>query len=193
MFVSFSVKAVHLEAVSDLTNGAFIVTLRCFVAHRGYPTLIWSDNRTNFVEANHEIKEFYDYLKQQQVNGIISEFCSSHSIEWRFILEHGSNFGGLWETAVKSAKTHLRHIVGNVKLSFEELTTMLTQIEACLNSRPLVYTDSLDEDGIEILTTGHFLIGQSMCSLADPAFSYRSLSLLKHWDLCQNLVHHFWM
>ena len=65
-------------------------------------------------------------------------------------------------------------------------------MEACLNSRPLVYTDSPDEDSIEILTPGHFLIGQSMCSLPDPAFSYHSVSLLKHWGLCQNLVWHFW-
>ena len=109
---------------------------------RGYPTLIWSDNGTNFVGANREIKESYCYLKQQQVNGTISEFCSSHSIEWHFILEHGPNFGGLWKAPVKSAKIHLRRIVGDVKLSFEELTTVLTQIEACLNSRPLVYTNS---------------------------------------------------
>ena len=142
VFVSLSVKAVHLEAVSNLTSESFIATLRRFVAHRGYPTLIWSDNGTNFVGANREIKESYGYLKQQQVNGTISEFCSSHSIEWHFILEHGPNFGGLWKVALKSAKIHLRRIVGDVKLSFEELTTLLTQIEACLNSRPLVYTNS---------------------------------------------------
>ena len=168
--------------MSDLTSEAFIVTLRRFVAHRGYPTFIWSDNGTNFVGANHEIKELYNYLKQQQVNGMISEFCSSHSNEWRFIPEHGPNFGEMWEAVVKSDKMNLRCIVGDVKLSFEELTTVLTQIEACLNSRPLVYTNSPDEDGIEILTPGHFLFGQSMCSLPDPAFSYHSLFPLNgHW------------
>ena len=140
----------------------------------------------NFVGANHEIKEFHEFLKQQQSK---SNFCSSHNIEWCFIPEHGPNFGGLWEAAIKSTKTHLRRIIGDVKLSFEEFTTVLTQVEACLKSRPLVYTDSPDEDSIEILTPGHFLIGQSMCSLPDPAFSYRSVSLLKH---CQNLVQHFW-
>ena len=56
----------------------------------------------------------------------------------------------------------------------------------------MVYSNSPDDDGIEILTPGHFLIGQSMCSLPDPAFSYHSISLLKRWDLCQNLTHHFW-
>ena len=52
VFVSLSVKAVHLEAVSDLTSEAFLATLRRFIAHRGYPSLIWSDNGTNFVGAN---------------------------------------------------------------------------------------------------------------------------------------------
>ena len=52
----------------------------------------------------------------------------------RFIPEHGPNFGGLWEAAVKSTKTHLKRVIGDVKLSFKELTTILTQIEACLNS-----------------------------------------------------------
>ena len=174
VFVSLSVKAVHLEAVSDLTSEAFIATLRRFIARRGYPTLIWSDNGTNFVGANREIKEFHEFLKKQQTNGVISEFCSTSNVEWRFIPEHGPNFGGLWEVAVKSTKTHLRRIVGDVKLSFEEFTTVLAQIEACLNSRPLVYTNSPDDDGIEILTPGHFLIGQSMTLLPDSAVSYRS-------------------
>ena len=56
VFVSLSFKAVHLEAVSDLTSEAFIATLRPFIARRGYPTLIWNDNGTNFVGANREIK-----------------------------------------------------------------------------------------------------------------------------------------
>ena len=88
----------------------------------------------NFVGANRKIKEFHEFFKQQQSKGIISDFCSYHNIEWRFIPEHGPNFGGLWEAAIKSPKTHLRRIIGDVKLSFEEFTTVLTQVEACLNS-----------------------------------------------------------
>ena len=40
VFVSLSVKAVHLEAVSDLTTDAFVATLRHFIACRGKPSLI---------------------------------------------------------------------------------------------------------------------------------------------------------
>ena len=58
VFVS---KAVHLEAVSDLTSEAFIAALQCFIARRGHPSLIWSDG-TNFVGANRQLKKLYDFL-----------------------------------------------------------------------------------------------------------------------------------
>ena len=191
IFVSLSVKAVHLELVSDLTSEAFIACLRRFVARRGKPSLIWSDHGTNFVGADRELKEFVDFLEHQKTQGNISKFCSTQSIEWRFIPEHAPHFGGLWEAAVKSMKTHLKRIVSNVKLTFEEFATILSQIEACLNSRPLVPL-SCDDDGVDALTPGHFLTGRPLKSLPDPAFSYRSVSLLRRWHLCQNLVRHFW-
>ena len=81
----------------------------------------------------------------------MSEFCSSHDIQWKYIPEK-SHFGGIWESAVKSAKT----VVSPVKLTFEEFTTMLTQIKACLNIRPLTPVNLPDDDGIAALTPGHF-------------------------------------
>ena len=192
VFVSLAVKAVHLEAVSDLTTEAFIATLRRVIARRGHPSLIWSDNGTNFVGANRELKELYEFLVQQKTEGTISEFCTTRNIKWQFIPERSPHFGGLWEAAVKSTKMHLRRIVGDVKLTYEELKTVLTQVEACLNSRPLIPVNSPDDDGIEILTPGHFLIGRALCALPDPSFSYRTMSLLRRWHLCQNLVCHFW-
>ena len=88
-------------------------------------------------------------------------------------------------------KIHLRRVVSTHKLTFEEFTTILTQIESCLNSRPLVPLQC-DEDGIEALTPGHFLTGELPESIPDPAFSNRTLSLLWCWYLCQALVRHFW-
>ncbi len=88
-------------------------------------------------------------------------------------------------------KYHLKRVTANVKLTFEEFSTVITQIEACLNSRPLVAL-SCNDDGLEALTPGHFLIGRPLESLPDPSFSYRKLSLLHRWHLCQNLVRHFW-
>lgn len=171
VFVSLTVKAVHLETVSDLTTEAFLALLRRFVARRGKPSLILSDHGTNFVGAARELKDLADFLSLQNTQGGISDFCSCQHIAWDFLPEHAPHFGGIWEAAVKSLKTHLRRVTGNIRFTFEELTTLLTQIEACLNSRPLVPLPS-DDDGIEVLTPGHFLIARPIESLPDGALSY---------------------
>ena len=93
---------------------------------------------------------------------------------------------------MKSFKTHLTRIVGNSKLDFEEMSTVLAQIEACLNSRPLSAIPHNNDDGIEMLTPGHFLIGRPLQALPDPAKSFQKQSLLRRWYLCQSLVRHFW-
>ena len=192
VFVSLNVKAVHLELVSSLTSEGFISCLRRFISRRGYPALMWSDHGTNFIGSNREIKELIDELKTQRTQTVISEFRSLNHIEWKFIPEHSPHFGGLWEAAVKSFKIHLKRVIGEVKLTFEEMYTVLTQIEACLNSRPLVPINNPDDEGLEVLTPGHFLIGRPLMALPDTFQSYPSMSLIRRWHLCQTLVNHFW-
>ena len=70
------------------------------------------------------------------------------------------------------------------------MVNVLNEIESCLNSRPLIALSS-HNDGIEMLTPGHFLITMPLETFSDPASSYHSLTLLHHWDLCQALVRHF--
>ena len=191
VFVSMSVKAVHLEVVSDLTSEVFIACLRRFISRRGKPTMIWSDHGKNFVGANRELKEFADFLEHLKTQKTVSEFCTTQCIQWKFIPPHAPHFGGLWEAAVKSVKRHLRRVVGNVKLTFEEMVTVLTQIEACLNSRPITLLSSTSE--CEALTPGHFLVGRPLEALPDPPQSFsQPMSLLRRWYLCQALVRHVW-
>ena len=137
LFVSLSIKAVHLELASDLITDTFIATFRRFIARRGKPSLIWSDHGTNFLGAARELKEFITFFQNQKTQGVISEFCAMQNITWRFIPECTPHFGGLWEATVKSVKTHLKHVIGKTKLNFDEFSTVLTEVEACLNSRPL--------------------------------------------------------
>lgn len=97
--------------------------------------------------------------------------------------EHAPHFGRLWEAAVKS----LKNACGcKCKLTFEECSILLTQIEACVNSRPIVPLPQ-DDDGVEAFTPGHFLIGRPLEALPDPAFSYHNISLLLRWHLCQSV------
>ena len=192
LFVSLAVKAVHIELVLDLTTQAFIAALRRFTVRRGYPSLIWSDHGRNFVDVSRELKKLYEFLQKESTNGAILQFCATKNIEWSFIPERSPHFDGLWESAVKSAKYHLKRVVKDTKLTFEEMTTFLVQVEACLNSRPLVALNSPDDDGIEALKSGHFLIGQPLYALPDHSFSNPTISFVKRWNLCQQLTHHFW-
>ena len=117
IFVALSVKAVYLEAVSDLSSDAFLACLRRFMGRCGLPSTIWSDNGSNFVGAKREFSELKQFFSDQQISGEISEYCTTENIEWKIIPEHGPHFGGLWESAVCSMKTHLGQIIGNVKLT----------------------------------------------------------------------------
>ena len=192
IFVSFSVKAVHIEPVSDLTTESFIATLRRFIARRGKPTIIWSDHGTNFVGAARELKELYEFLKDNDHQEAITNYCSLQNIRWKFTPEHAPHFGGLWEAAVKSFKGHFRKIVGEVRLTFEELSTVACQIEACMNSRPLTQLPE-PSDGLEVLTPGHFLIGRPIEALPEaPVQDLKAIPVLRRWQLCQALVSHWW-
>ncbi len=93
------------------------------------------------------------------------------------------HFGGLWEASIKSTKFHPRRVIGDKKLTFEELSTVLCQVECCLNSRPLVPLHSHAEDGIDIWTPGHFLVGRHMQALPEFNFTQQKIPLLRR---CHN-------
>ena len=115
-----------MELVTDLTTEAFIACLRRFISRRGKPSLLWSDNGTNYVGAHKELEEIQKFLEIKMTQWNISQFCSSQRIEWKFIPLHTPHFGGLWEATVKSFKNHLQKVVSTVKLTYEEMATVLT-------------------------------------------------------------------
>lgn len=100
------IKAVHFEVVSDLSSEGFLVALRRFVARRGLPEHIHSDNGTNFVGANNQLKEIYALFNSDQHKKLINKFSYEHRIMWHFIPPVASHFGGLWESTVKLFKYH---------------------------------------------------------------------------------------
>lgn len=82
MRICMSIKKIHLEVVSDLTSDGFIVALRRFVARRGLPEHIYSDNGTNFVGANNQLKEIYAPFNSEEHKDCINRFSSAHRITW---------------------------------------------------------------------------------------------------------------
>ena len=96
----------------------------------------------------------------------------------------------MWEAAAKSFKSHLKKVLGEVKLNFEEFSTVLTQVEACLNSRPITPLPEAS-DIIEVLKPSHFLIGRPLAALSEENEDQEVRSL-RRWQLCQSLVRHIW-
>jgi len=189
LFICFAIKAIHLELVSDMTTESFIAALRRFSSRRGKPAHIYSDNGSNFVGANRELNELGNFLMKEGT--VISKAINDMGINWHFIPAYSPHFGGLWESGVKSTKYYLKRIAGNATLTFEEFSTLLAQIEATLNSRPLIPMSS-DPNDLMPLTPAHFLIGRTLTSVADPSLTHLPEARLFRWQLVQSLHQHFW-
>ena len=179
-------RAVHLDLVADLTATTFVRCLRRFVARRGVPSLIVSDNAKTFKASAKVIKRLYD-------NEEVRAHLESNRIDWKFILERAPWWGGFYERMIGTAKRSLRKVLGNAKLNADELLTVLTEVEATLNSRPLTY--EYDEVGAEMLTPSHLIYGRRLLSLPEEARNDEEeteTGLLKRFRYLARLRIHFW-
>ncbi len=163
-----------------------MAALKRFCARRGCPSKIFSDNGSNFVGAYNEIEELRNLTTQSKL--AISHFCSQSNIEWSFIPPRTPHFGGIWETSVKSIKTLLLKLVTPHPIKFDELSTMLTKIEA----RPLTPLNSTDVDDQLVLTHGHFIIGRPLAAPPSKPASQAKQSSLRRWHLVQHLTQDLW-
>lgn len=119
-FVCFATKAVHIEAVSDLTTKAFLSALNRFFDRRGRSSMLYSDNATNFDAGKKRLEEVYQLWHSEEHRNELSKNLTNAGIEWRFIPPRSPHFGGLWEAAVKSMKSLLYKVFRNSHLTFEE-------------------------------------------------------------------------
>lgn len=188
VFVCMTTKGLHLEVVSDYSSAAFLAALSRFCARRGLPTTIYSDNGTTFQGADRELTETYQAVLQDPE---IANALANRLISWRFIPLAAPHFGGLWEAAVRSVKNHLRRCIGTSTLTYEEMSTLLSRIEACLNSRPIAaVSENLDD--YRALTPGHFLIGAPLIPIPEPSVLEVNEHRSSRWQLLQRLAETFW-
>uniref|UniRef100_A0A8D8WGD5 Integrase catalytic domain-containing protein n=1 Tax=Cacopsylla melanoneura TaxID=428564 RepID=A0A8D8WGD5_9HEMI len=190
VFVCFSTKAVHLEALTSLSADCFLACFDRFVARRGLPRLVYSDQGTNFKSAARQLDETYQFLESSSDS--ISDHLAKHSIEWKFNTPANPSANGICEANVRSVKSHLRHVLKDRPLYLLEFITLLCRIEACLNSRPLGVPSNLPEDGIDCLTPGHFLIGGPLLARPEVDWSITPENRLPRWDLLSKVIQHFW-
>ncbi|XP_055923206.1 uncharacterized protein LOC129953772 [Eupeodes corollae] len=186
-----AIRAVHLELVTDLTTECCVLALRRFFARRGKPRIIYSDNAKTFKCASKELKVLNDIVGSELVQG----FANNEGIRWKFIAERAAWWGGFWERLVRSVKVVLKLTIGRAVLNFEELRTLLVEVESVINARPLTYISD-DPKDISPLTPSHFLTGFhfSLDTLDMPRFDEGKTShnLRVKWDARLKTLRAFW-
>ncbi|XP_058817233.1 uncharacterized protein LOC131680534 [Topomyia yanbarensis] len=191
LFVCMSTKAIHLELVTSLTTDGFLAALHRFVGRRGNVLEMFSDNGTNFTGACKDLIELRQLLNSQALQGRIDEFCQLRGILWRFNPPKAPHQGGLWESNVKSMKNHLYKSLSESYMTYEEMNTLLIQIEAILNSRPLIPMND-DLFDYEALSPGHFLIGRELTAVAEPFYDGLKDGVVSRYQLVQKRKQCFW-
>ncbi|XP_059058080.1 uncharacterized protein LOC131851585, partial [Achroia grisella] len=166
LFTCLTIRAVHLEIVGSLSADAAIMALRRFIARRGCPARIISDNGTAFVGAANQLTDVFD-------------FAANHKIEWVFICPAAPSMGGAWERLVRSIKSALSVTLKEQAPREEVLSTLLLEAEAVVNSRPLTHVP-VEPETLQALTPFHFLLGTPSTELVCPRTDA---------DLCRRLDH----
>ena len=163
------------------------MAVRRLIARRGRPKRIYSDNGTNLRGGERELRECLRQWNQTK----IADALTQENIEWSFNPPGSPHFGGVWERLVRSAKRAMNTILGHRSVDDEMLITVLTEVEAILNGRPLTHV-STDPTDLEALTPNHFLIGRACPQLPPGVFTDGDLSSRRRWRHSQRLVDHFW-
>ncbi|GFX55777.1 integrase catalytic domain-containing protein [Trichonephila clavipes] len=151
-------QAVHLELITSLSTDSFILAFRRFIARRGRPTTIYSDNGRNFVGTFNALNSI-DWDK-------IQDFALKIKIQWKFSPPSAPWWGGFWERLVGMLKNVFRKVLGKASLN-EELNTLLCDAESIINSRPITYL-SEDPKDLVALTPAMFL--QEIREIGVPDF-----------------------
>lgn len=128
---------------------------------------------------------------QENYHDLICDGLTKCGTRWHFSPPGAPHFNGLAEAAVKTVKKHLKRVIGDSILTYEELSTLLAQIEACVNSRPLCPISS-DPNDIGVLTPAHFLVGESLVAPPEQCHIEAKASWLTRWQRVQQMGQYFW-
>ena len=176
LFTCISSRVIHLELTPDMKSPAFIRAFQRFVSRRGKPSMIISDNFKTFKSSD------------------VKSFMLKNEVRQEFILPASPWWGGFYERLVRSVKLCLRKILKKSFLSYEELETILCQIEDVINQRPLCYIS--DDDLGNVITPNHLIFGRPLCSdMPAHKTNLRELTpetCVKRVQHQQKLVNDFW-
>lgn len=187
LFTCLAIRAVHIEVASSLHTDSFINALRRFVARRGQVRELRSDNGTNFVGAERELRKAMEEWNQDQIHDVMLQ----RGIQWSFNPPAGSHHGGAWERLIRSIRKVLNSTLKVQNLDEEGLHTVLCEIEGIINSRPITKA-SFDPNDLEALTSNHLLLLKTSPTLPPGLFQPTDTYAHRRWKQVQYMSDLFW-
>lgn len=187
VFTCLAIRAVHIEVADSLSTDSFLCALRRFIARRGGVRTLRSDQGTNFVGAEKVLSQELAYLKEHEDS--IREAALRVGIVWRFNPPHASHFGGVWERQIRTIRKILNSLLTHQSFSDDTLQTLLCEVEAIINNRPLtpVSADVRDDPP---LTPNHLLLLR--CVLFPPSVTVSTCDHRRSWRQAGYLAEQFW-
>ncbi len=190
IFTCLTIRAIHIELIESMDTSSFINALRRFVAVRGPVKQLRSDCGTNFVGARNELTA----ATKEMDNGNIAAYLANEGCEWIFNPPHASHAGGVWERMIGIARRILDAMLSEVaskRLTHEVLSTLMAEVTAIVNNRPLTPV-SEDPEAPEILTPFTLLTQKSTVLTGTPGrFTSEDLHAAQ-WRQVQYLANIFW-
>ncbi len=187
IFSCLSTRAVHLEVIESMSTSSFINALRRFLAVRGPVKHFRSDRGTNFIGACRELNINTD---DPELKGYLQE----QGCTWSFNAPHSSHMGGAWERMINTARRILDALLlknSLSRLTHEVLTTLMSEVMAIMNARPLLPISS-DPDTLEVLSPS-MLLTQKASTVPAPLGDFDMKDLYKkEWRQVQCLADAFW-
>ena len=189
IYTCLATRAVHLDKAYSMTQDAFINSERRFVSVRGRPAEIWCDNGSNLRAGD---RELFEALQEWDIN-IIERYMTDKGTKFVFSPPGGPWVGGPWERLIASCKTAIKVVLGHQTVTEDVLDTVLAEVAALMNGRPLTHV-SVDPEDLEPLTPNHFLLLRPQPHLPPaPAEQNRQLRASKRtWRTAQALIDQFW-
>ena len=182
-----STRAIHLELTDSYNTDSILQTLRKFIALRGCPAEICSDQGTQMIAAGSNIAE----LTKDWNWSTVSIWAGKNKIVWKVVPAEGQHQNGLSESLIKSVKRTIKHTIVENVLTFSELHLMFYEVANIINSRPIGIVSGSDPDCPKSITPNDLMLGRSSSEVPQGPFNSNT-TITKRFLFIQNLIDEWW-
>jgi len=187
LFTCLTTRAIHIEVAHSLTTNSFVAAFQRFTSRRGIPNKVFSDNGTNIISGDRELREAFTEWNQSTIN----EYMLQHHIEWQFNPPYASHRGGVWDRLIRSTRSILKATAQEQLLTDEKLLTLMGEAERILNDRPIARVSNDPKDPTA-LTTNMLLLMRSNACLPRGIFKKEDSYSVRWWKQINYLADVLW-